>query len=251
MVKKSGIFILLLIIAFSSIACDRARPYSGEQPWYAATAIYSIPGTESNEDDQYISLDQDEYGREMFAAFVRNGWIYADSSQEGVLTVMIMQGRDESEVRFYREQNYLATLIPTDYATTLTEDFVNQYFDPKQIEALKTANDWGQEPSNEYCIRVPLEVEKQKIASDDMRRQAEKEIGSNLRFQFYREAPDGTQVYFVMNIDEKQSSRSWYLIAFDKNEILIKNSAVCIPKDMSTLAFHVDAYWQEYIVKST
>lgn len=251
MTMKLRIFALLLVILLSISACDGPIPYQGDNPWYAATAIYSVPGRESDQGDQYIALEQDAYGRIMFAAIVRYGWLCMDSTEESMLAVMIMQGRDESEVWFYREKNYLATLIPTNYTDTLTEEFILQYFNQEQIETLKTANDWGKTPSDGQCIRVPLVVDKKKIATSDMYRQAEKEIGSNIRLQFFRETANGIQVYFVTRIDEKQSRYSWYLIQFDNDGIVIPDSVVGIPKNIESLPANVNAYWQRFVLQKT
>lgn len=251
MAKKCLAFVLFVALLVPMTACFAVDPdmaYIGEHPEFAATAIYSIPGIESSREDTFVILDEDEYGRVLFAAYLPDGALINNSYNNGILGVFVMQGSDEHTVQFYCEKNYIARIVEA--KIDLNKEGIEHYFSEEEIEMLKAANDWNGEPTDENIIHVPLSVEKSESLSSKMRKQIEKKIGSNFKYAFFREGPDGKKVFFILNIAESNPKYTWYLVAFDSKGVLLDDGAVSISKDMEALPSSVNVFLEKISVSA-
>lgn len=96
MTKKIMALVLCAMLVFLMAACFAVDPemvYVGDHPDLDATAIHSIPGIDSSRDDKFFILDEDRYGRVLFAAYLPDSLMFRNSFDDGILAVMIMQGR--------------------------------------------------------------------------------------------------------------------------------------------------------------
>lgn len=243
MTKRLMVLVLVTMLVFLTTGCFAVDPdmvYVGDYPELATTAYYSIPGIASSREDDFIILDDDPYGRVLFAAYLPDGALISSSFYDGVLAVIIMQGRSDSDVQFYGEKNYMARIVST--TINLNEELIYQYFSEEEIAALKVANDWNCVTAEGNSIHIPLSVEKNVRLSSKMRKQLEKSIGTNIKYSFFRECADGTKIFFVLNISKTMPKYTWYLVAFDDKGVLIEDSVKNIPKDLEELPSSVDSF---------
>lgn len=225
MKRKYRYFILILVmivlIAISLSGClvpfDPVLRYSGEHVALDAAAIYSMPGVESLDSDEILILEQDAYGRTLYAICLDNDFILLDANRAfswKVLALVVLQGQDDSHVYFYGEQNYRMTKI--EGTTQLSEEVVTKEFDDETISQLKAANDWNipTEDASRVPVKAPIQLEKGNLLNAKQDAMLEKYIGNNLRSQFLREDQNGRKLYFVVRIHNHQSftTYTWYAV---------------------------------------
>ncbi len=240
--KKHTLWLaILLLMCFALQGCvaawDPVLRYSGEFTDLAATAIYSIPGVESSLDDQYLIVEQDEYGRTLFLAYLPNGILIKDSFENGVLALAVMQDSDDAYVRFYGEQNYIPVI--TDSTVYLDKKAVEQYYSVEEVTELKLRNDWGcpKDTVSDQLVEVPIGLEKELQLTSNMDAALRERVGSNYRYQFLRQDVNGNQILFGLCISESTSDYGWFLAAFDREGELIEDSLKTLnSQDLSQIA---------------
>lgn len=251
---KRKIFIaiigLLLILALSSCAIifnGRISQYEGAHQDCAATAIYSIPGTSSENSDQVLILDTDQYGRTLFAYLQNVSWLtISERGATNVLGLLIMQKSDEHDVYFYGEKNYLFKIIPVDNQTEyqayqeLTVELIQRYFSDDDLSALKQANLWNQPLENDTSAlsSSPLQLIKGEELSKDTINKLKATIGSNIRYEFLRKDALGRSMYFILNIlppDENSEihTHEWYMIMLEPDGSISSNGEAIMQLDRS------------------
>lgn len=213
--KKCCLWVIIILISISFVGCDPVFRYEGEHKDLEVTAIYSLLGIESLRDDQILVLEQDEYGRTLFATCLGGNYMLDKSFEECILAVLVMQKSDASYAYFYGEQNYIMTIVrkPTD----LTVQLVNTHFPDDMISELKLKNHWGSKPADndDILVQVPLSVWKENELSNHSKKLIEQEIGSNYRYVFYRADASGRKLYFVLHIEGKPVTYEWYVAIID------------------------------------
>lgn len=217
--KRIVIFLICIVIMLSCfsgcIAWDPIIRYTGQSNDLMATAIHSIPGVESDIDDTLMVLEEDDYGRVMFAVCLTRTFLIRNSWDNCVAALVIMQKSNDNYVYFYPEMNY--RLVHLDKYTELTEDVVKRLFPSDMISELKVTNCWNVPPTEEDVLMIeqPNSLEKSARISDAARGIIKQHIGSNLRCSFFREDGSGNQVYFVLHV--APSTYEWYLVAFNSD----------------------------------
>ena len=68
------VLVLCLTLLSSRIPFDPVFRYEGDRADLAATAIYSIPGTESSPYDVMLALETDQYGRTLYACYLSSSF---------------------------------------------------------------------------------------------------------------------------------------------------------------------------------
>ena len=216
---KSRLLICIVLCSFlmsGCIAWDPVQRYSGEHTDLIAAAIYSIPGTVSDVEDQVIILEEDGYGRVMFAVCLPDGYLIQKSWNDCVLAVIITQKSDDAYVYFYGETNFIVDIL--NEQVQLSENEVRNHFTHEKIGSLKDRNDWGRDQiDTNRLVQVAIFLEKEQRISDSADALIEDQIGTNYRASLYRESSDGNKIYFILNILPNQGGYQWYLIYLDKD----------------------------------
>ena len=219
--KRLWIVFLIAAILLCT-GCDKTQPYRGEHDDLAATALHSIPGVISTEGDDYYILEEDEYGRVMFAVAFSSCLLRNEEWEvfPQLFAVVIMQKSDENNVFFYAEQNYLLAPYPYDLDQK-TEKHVEEMFSEKQISKLKEANDWGKPP--EKCshsgVKISRDLNKDAKLSSKAGASLDSVIGSQNRWEeVLRRDVSGNVLCFVVKINgnhTKNKNYKWYAVVFD------------------------------------
>ena len=232
---KIGVLSVILVVLTCLSSCwDRSFPYSGDRMDLAATAIHSIPGVDSDVGDQIVVLEEDEYGRVLFAACLPDSWIMKDSFDESVLALVVMQNSDETHAWFYGEKNYVVTILTDQIA--ISKENIGEYFSEDVIAELKKKNDWNLDPDNSYqdSVKVPISLDKDEPLSKVSERIITDRIGSNHRSELLRTDANGKKLYFILNITGPwdNTTHEWYLIALNADGTLVD-------EDNSILRFYL------------
>ena len=211
-----------LMLLSSCIPSDPVFRYEGDRADLAATAIYSIPGTESSPDDVMLALETDQYGRTLYACYLSSSfacWDYGAST--GVLAVLVMQKCDEDKVYFYGERNYLFTFVPADEGEGLTAELVSQYFSENELLSLKESNRWDQEmmENDELLSSAPLQLDKDDMLSKTAEKAIQAKVGSNIRYDLLRNDGRNSSLYFVVSLvyheDTNSREPTYYIVMLD------------------------------------
>ena len=218
--NKWFLLALAILAAISLSGClvawDPVFRYEGEHKDLAVTAIYSMPGVESSSEDQILVLEQDAFGRKLFAACLTRTWMIRNSFENCVLAILIMQKSDDSHAYFYGERNYAVTVVGV--RADLTPQLVERLFSDDIISELKSSNDWDKKPSDKTneLVKVPLSLEKENRLSSFSKEIIEQKIGSNIRHIFFRQDNSGNEMYFVLHLYGKPINYEWYVIMFNQ-----------------------------------
>ena len=212
-----------LMLLSSCIPFDPVFRYEGERTDLAATAIYSIPGTESSPYDVMLALETDQYGRTLYACYLSSSlacWEDCGASK-GVLAVLVMQKSDEDKVYFYGERNYLFTFVPTDEGKGLTAELVSQYFSENELLSLKESNRWDQEmmENDELLSSAPLQLEKGDTLSKTAEKAIMAKVGSNIRYDLLRSDGENRSLYYIVSLiyheDTNSREPTYYIVMLD------------------------------------
>lgn len=133
-------YIVLLILTISVNACHDTDIYRGDEPALHSVAMESIIGSYSYEMNKIIRLEEDKYGRVLFAFY--GGYMYSELGGEHVFAIIIAQRIDENQAYFYDSENVQGLTIDS-INGPITWDVINEYFSADAIDLLKQRNDWG------------------------------------------------------------------------------------------------------------
>lgn len=213
-------FVILFVLAGCTPTLDPILRYSGEHTDLIAAAIYSMPGVQSETGDDLLILEEDDFGRTLYAVCLNRDMVVLDKTRSydwQVLGLVITQGSDESYVYFYGEQNYRMLKIPG--TAVLTKELVDEHFDETLISQLKQENDWGIPPeeTERKMVKAPNQVDKGIYLPNQQRKMLQEYTGSNLKTDFLRQDQEGRQLYFVLEIRNDPDAYIWYAVIFDPN----------------------------------
>ena len=152
--KKLSIIVFIFILIFMFASCkDEYNGYSGKYPELYSVAIHSLLGSqgfyvhERYEDPQIKILEEDEYGRILFA--------YCENSKISTLSLLILQKYDDRYAYFYPAYNFISTdgvgLDEKIFNNNISGKFSNE--DKKR---LKEKNDWDKKLDEIKCIKVEI-----------------------------------------------------------------------------------------------
>ncbi len=158
------ILFILLIVFLSFYACHPVEPYvySGNDADLYTEAIYSILGADGMRKglhgylDIFLDvIDQDEYGRRLFA--YSEGFII--NSYPSFL--FVSQKTENGMVYYYPDYNFIISdesqssqdeEVSSENANDKQKSWWKLDFPDNQIDELKQVNDWGKEINIEKCI---------------------------------------------------------------------------------------------------
>lgn len=263
MLSSITCFIMVLSVMLLAVGCDRPLAYFGDRKDLATTTINSIPGFHSTSSDNYLVLDEDEYGRVLFAASCPSSLLFTYSENErlaapDLTAILVMQKADEQYAYFYGEENYL--LILTKERPQLSEEVIENLFSKEAVNKLMQDNDWGKPPEHNRrkSVKAQIMVEREhesipyRIILD-----LEKSIGKISVHRLIREDANGNRAYFTVNTSEHDLLKGmyqdeWYLILLDAegntpngecSVMRIEQDADLLPQSVSS--FLEQNNWQE------
>ena len=241
--KKLQILLVLLFF-FSIPGCvwDPVRMYNGEQTDLMATAVQSIPGCSSAEKDQVLVLEEDAYGRTLFAVRLQDTWLIQQSYYECTIAVLVMQSSTESQVAFFPDRNFL--ISSTESLVDITEELISKHFSDEAICQLKQDNDWDIPPKqNDVRLTTVSRTVAKEEKTDAAQKTIEAKIGTNCRISPYRVDMYGRHAYFVFHIEDYYVY-SWYLVLLDdKGELFGRNAVLDLDEtDVSKLPEDICAF---------
>jgi hypothetical protein len=163
---NSRIELLLLLASILLLtSCRDIYIYRQDHPELNSMAIESIIGATSSEMNRVVILDEDEYGRTLFA-FMGYTFLEFDIQNPHILAVAISQRSDNQYIYYYDTKNYIAQTIEAENSDVLYGD-LSTYFSEESIEELKLLNDWNQPMDDSKMFRVS--ISRKKVC--DVRRQ--------------------------------------------------------------------------------
>ena len=157
------IAIMLIVTAATLTGCffyrENPYPYRGEYKELYTAAIYSIPdavGYMHHGEGAYNSAicvwEQDDYGRTLFS--------YCEDYSDQIFGLVVCQSYDETNVYFYPDDNYILTLIESEYCYEGVEkDHLKnktEAFYTENKEKLKADNDWNKPLDKSKCVSYPI-----------------------------------------------------------------------------------------------
>ena len=166
--KKTGIkmTLLILLVMLMLTSCiippfgvsDPPYTYAGDYPSLRSVAIFSLLGVSDYSSCDILVLEQDSYGRIMFAYLGMSytcGEYDAPSEKlwkESLLAVLICQSASETTATFFDDTNYL--LYRLDSEESLSDQLIADCFTEVSIADLKTRNEWNDPPSERQTVTV-------------------------------------------------------------------------------------------------
>lgn len=129
---------LFLVFALMLSACRDTR-YIWDDVNLQVATHNAVIGVTGNIDDDLMVLEEDDFGRVLFAYISIN-----NNLVQGDLLILIIVQKATNEITYvYDGINYLYIDLEG-YHIKLTKSLVNSFFSREAIDQLKVANDWGQ-----------------------------------------------------------------------------------------------------------
>lgn len=223
---KKSLFIGLVVL-ISVTACHDTNIYRGEEPALHSVALESIIGTYSYEMNKVIRLEEDEYGRVLFAFY--GGYMYSELGGMHVLAVIIAQRIDENKAYFYDSENVQVITIDS-ISRPINSSVVNEYFNASDVDLLKQKNDWGKPIDETKLFSVVVSRKKScEVSTQDINRIKDNFEG-NPDYGFLQcFGPDrngNTLVSLLTRVSSGVDSQLIYLVIINDKKEIISSEAV-------------------------
>lgn len=211
------------------VSCRDTDIYNGKDPELHSVALESIVGSRSDRMNEVFRIEEDSYGRVLFAFFGTNlYWTF--NGREDILAIVIAQKTDGDFVYYYDSVNVMAVSVDQ-LNERLTLNLLVSYFDEEDIEELKVKNDWNK-PINDKLL-FETKVTRKKTCEVQVRELQPYEellkgvIHSGFE-QCYGKDRNGYMLLSVVSRTSNYSSRTFTvnLMIVNKNHELISPDAV-------------------------
>ena len=233
------IFCLVFIFSLLNISCGSPYyKYKGKYVDLYTVAANSIPcnsgnisGADFNYDPQITIIEQDRYGRVLFA--------YPEDSVKGFVSLIIMQASLNNDVYFYEDINYICMETPV----RLNKPY-NINFSSETIEELKRLNDWDRELDLTQCKAVPISNEKKHILREST--DIDELLFSGKWCYIYHQTEDNYGRILACVTDGKE----YYIVIFTPDFSYDINTSVLIPENILNCQeeirqFKAQNHWNE------
>jgi len=157
--KKLALFLVpvILVVALLLAGCTPVRDGDGRS--LHVVAHHSLLGVWEDRWEQAVILEEDDFGRVMFAFAGLGTTSESDSAGDDILAVLIVQRTTRRHAYFYDGINAILydigeivqQMMSFDF---LDEAFVMEHFSDEQLEQLKEENDWNRELEEDRFFRV-------------------------------------------------------------------------------------------------
>ncbi len=226
--KKIIKYLILIVLVPLIVSCRDTDIYNGNDPELHSVALESIVGSRSDWMNEVLRMEEDSYGRVLFAFFGANLY-WTVNGQEDVLAIVIAQKAD-SDFTYYYDSNNVIAIYVDQLNEKLTLNLLESYFDEEDIEELKVKNDWNKPINDKLLFRTEVTRKKMCNVNDRDLLPYKDLLGGNLyhRIQCYGKDRNGYMLVSVESELSNQSSRTFviYLLIVNKDHELISFDAV-------------------------
>jgi len=254
--KRTLAFILAVLMLLPFTGCT--PPAGGSHPRLFVVASHSLLGVLGRDREDVLILEEDDFGRVMFAYVGHTVTSDRPRDMYNILAVLIAQRTTRRYSYFYDGINVILHEIDVDCGPTaqvyLNEAFIIEHFSEEQLEQLKEDNSWNEELNEDRFFRVrvatgdktrhmtsvPVEVrvEAYFVASGGFRRTLTTDSPSVTprRFQHRFDVPltmdrNGNVIYFIRGGVYDAGTQEWtfypaFLFMFDRRGNLIEGAVM-------------------------
>lgn len=214
---------MCILFSLSSCFTDPSFYYQGKHPELEATAVHSVPGCYSNSEDQVYIMEEDSYGRILFA-YEGHSYFTTDWLKNRIIVVGIMQKQENNTVWIIQNKNIIFQELPA--VQELNETLIAQYFTEETMSNLKTQNAWNQPMDEELLFAIPYQKNFSiKTFTSKEREILEHQFGSEIRIQPLCENSLGEVICFLRTIHRDGDSYvadEAYLLMINREESMDK-----------------------------
>ena len=228
MMKKIIRYFIVMTLIPMIISCHDFNVYYDNESELHSVALESIIGSRSYNMNQVLRIEEDSYGRVLFAFYGAN--LYWTNDQARLLAIVVAQRVDSDYAYYYDSINAIAIYVDQ-LNEKLTESLRESYFDEEDIEELKVKNDWNKPMNNKLLFRT--EVTRKKTCEIDRRelRPYEDLLEGNMSsgsVQCYGEDRNGYTLVSVKTLLTETYGGSFaiYLLIVNQDHELISPNAV-------------------------
>lgn len=222
MKKIAGLILIILLLTICFYGCKDIEPfeYTGNDEDLYTEAVYSILGADGikmgarqYENPVLEVLEEDSYGRKMF--LYSEGYIMG----EYPVFLLISQQTKDDEVYYYPDYNFIIRekeIVQPQYEGSDPDAYIEKngqwwkmHFSEKQIEALKSANDWDQEIIINKCIKCSVTKRKEDPTNAKEKKNIYEEVFGKYEKDgdccicYLTKDDDGKMIFLAKNWDEE------------------------------------------------
>lgn len=147
--------IITILVALLLVSCDDFNRFNRLDLNLKVAARESILGVYGTIFDDVLILENDEYGRTMFA-FRGSNILY----EEDILAIVILQKTEENYSYIYDGSNFIQTIFLGNEDSDWNATYILSNFDSGKISALKDSNDWDKPLNEALMFKVPITTKK-------------------------------------------------------------------------------------------
>jgi|GEM_PF-2567958 hypothetical protein len=227
--KKIIECLIMIVLIPLTVSCHDPNIYRGIDPELYSVALESIIGTSSYEMDEVLRIEEDAYGRVMFAFYGEN-MFRTLNGQDDVLAIVIAQKTDGDFAYYYDSNNVIAIYV--DWLNEkLTLNLLESYFDEEEIEKLKAKNDWNKPINDKLLFRTEVTRKKTCEVHPKELRPYENFLEGDANYNFiqcYGKDRNGNKLVSVMTLLTESYGGPFaiYLLIVDQSHKLISPNAV-------------------------
>jgi len=169
--KKLLALVLVVLMILSLTGCISANDSSRH---LHVVAHHSLLGVWDDRWEETVILEEDDFGRVMFAFAGSTAMSDRSGSSFNILAVLIMQRTTGRHAYFYDGVNVILHEIGG-LPPPIASRFVTRYFSEEQLEQLKEENDWNRALDEDRFFRVRVSYRCKTHYMTDVSRQTKRE----------------------------------------------------------------------------
>ncbi|MCL2829028.1 MAG: hypothetical protein FWD99_09890 [Oscillospiraceae bacterium] len=245
--KKLLALFLAMLMLLPLAGCG--VPTGGRHPELFVVATHSLLGVLGRDRENTIILEEDDFGRVMFAY----GGHTITSSRRGatfnILAVLIAQRTTRTHSYFYSGINVILTEIEGDWWPNarefLDEEFIMEHFSGEQLEQLKVENDWNEELNEDRFFRVSISARFKRRYITTVSEEAQREAAEEAFEETLGEATLGSVFLLRSNIPltMDQDGRVLFLLRSDRTFLLMFDSDGALIEETGIMELPDENLW--------
>jgi len=153
--KKIIRYLMVMTLVPLITSCRDLYLYQGNDPELYSIALESVIGSRSYVMNQVLRIEEDAYGRVLFAFFGENIYVM-NNDQEAAIAIVIAQKTDSNFAHYYDSSNATSVISIHNLDEELTLKLLESYFDEEDIEELKVKNDWNKPINDKLLFRTEV-----------------------------------------------------------------------------------------------
>lgn len=216
-------------------ACRDIGRYYGEHPELYTVAVNSILGLGGGESGTAIVVDEDSYGRILFA-YIDSADLAGKSVNKSYYTCafLVVQQTDEGYVYYYPDYNFLALEwvygSPNESYGARVERVIQENNLDDQLQELQDRNDWGKPLAIEKCVKYRVSIyERNKeegydLVSDEAKQVALKQVAgrhdivnTKYHFNYLTSDQSNRHIFTFRTMVENGTYTGSYVVMFNED----------------------------------